>query len=59
MISTFAGDGESIASGDGGPPQNAGLGNPRGIAIDGAGNVYVTDIDSATIRVVHAARKGK
>jgi hypothetical protein len=34
-----------------------GLGIQRGIAIEGSGNVYVTDIDSATIRVIHAVRR--
>lgn len=52
IVTTVAGDGESIASGDGGPPTDAGLGVARGIAVDAEGDVYVIDADSGTIRVI-------
>ncbi len=42
-ISTFAGNGTSAASGDGGPATSAGLFLPIAIAVDGAGNVYIAD----------------
>jgi sugar lactone lactonase YvrE/aminoglycoside phosphotransferase (APT) family kinase protein len=51
-ISTFAGNGESTSSGDGGPATKAGLGRPAGIAADAAGNVYVTDLESRQLRVI-------
>src|SRR5437773_11106352 len=43
IISTFAGAGGAVSSGDGGPATSAGLNHPEGIAIDKAGNMYVAD----------------
>ena len=40
-ISTIAGTGSYINSGDGGPAVSAGLGQPQALAIDSAGNIYV------------------
>ena len=57
VITTFAGSGGSIASGDGGPATQASLGRPGGIAADGAGNVYVTDIESRQVRLIHGSLK--
>ena len=42
VITTFAGTGECCAQGDGGPAVQARL-EPKGIATDGKGNVYVAD----------------
>jgi hypothetical protein len=42
IISTVAGTGEAEDSGDGGPAVLAGVGRPTGIAIDTAGNLYVS-----------------
>ena len=42
VITTFAGTGEWGSSGDGGPATEAQL-TPRGLAVDGSGNVYVAD----------------
>ena len=54
-ITTFAGNGESTSSGDGGPAMQASLGRPGGIAVDPAGDVYVTDQDSRQVRVIRRA----
>jgi trimeric autotransporter adhesin len=40
IITTIAGTGSSIDSGDGGPAINAGVSRPSGIALDSAGNIY-------------------
>ena len=53
-ISTIAGNGEHACSGDGGPPLQAGLGAPEGIAFDPGGNLYITDVQTARIRVLRA-----
>jgi hypothetical protein len=42
-ITTIAGNGSKDHSGDGGPATDAQLNAPRGIAIDGFGNIYVAD----------------
>ena len=55
IITTIAGNGVSGFSGDGGPASAATLGGPRGIAVDAAGNVYVTDFDNLRIRRIDAA----
>ena len=54
-ISTFAGSGRRGFSGDGGPAISAMLNSPRGVAVDGAGNLYIADQGNYRIRKVDAA----
>ena len=54
VISTFAGTGQSGFSGDGGSANQAALSYPASVAVDGAGNVYVTDSGNNRIRKVDA-----
>ena len=51
-ITTFAGTGETAYSGDGGPAVQAQLNFPRGVAVDGAGNLYIADTENHRIRKV-------
>jgi sugar lactone lactonase YvrE len=54
-ISTVAGTGRSGFSGDGGPAVRAQLADPRTVAVDAAGNLYIGDQANARIRKVDAA----
>ena len=51
-ISTIAGTGEDSYGGDSGPATQAHLRHPRGVAVDGAGNVYISDSENNRIRKV-------
>jgi uncharacterized protein (TIGR03437 family) len=48
----FAGNGTADFSGDGGPALQAGLGDPVGVGVDSAGNVYIADTFNSRIRRV-------
>lgn len=52
IMTTVAGTGSSSSSGDGGPAAEAGLSEPTGLAVDPAGNVYVTELGGNRIRRV-------
>src|SRR5262245_18333766 len=57
LITTVAGNGSIGYSGDGGPATSASLGLPNGVAVDNAGNIYVTDALNRRIRKVDASGK--
>ena len=52
VITTVAGVGAGRFSGDGGPATSAGLVQPQGLTIDGAGNLYIADWGDQRIRKV-------
>lgn len=54
-IHHIAGTGKKGLTGNGGPAKEATLSGPKGIAIDGAGNAWLADCESHTIRMVEAA----
>ena len=53
IITTVAGNGISGYSGDGGLAVNANLSTPTGVAVDAAGNVYISDTDNQCIRYLN------
>jgi uncharacterized protein (TIGR03437 family) len=54
MITTVAGTGFAGFSGDGGAAARAQLDTPLGIALDGAGNLYVADCHNERVRKISA-----
>jgi uncharacterized protein (TIGR03437 family) len=54
VITTVAGNGTVFFTGDGGLGPNAGVNGPKGLAVDGAGNLYIADSNDR-IRKVDAA----
>src|ERR1035437_8266464 len=55
IVTTFAGNGNMTFSGDGVPATAAAFNHPRGLAIDSAGGVYISDTDNWRIRRVTPA----
>jgi sugar lactone lactonase YvrE len=55
IITTVAGDGEQMYSGDGAAATAAGLDTPTGVAVDTSGNLYIADSHNQRIRMVNAA----
>jgi NHL repeat len=55
IITAFAGNGTSGNSGNGGPATSAELNLILGLAVDSAGDVYIADNESATVREVTAS----
>ncbi len=53
-ITTVAGTGTGGSSGDGGPATAARIEGPRGVAVDGAGNLYIADFSDGRVRRVAA-----
>jgi large repetitive protein len=54
LITTVAGNGSPGAAGDGSQATAAELNNPSGLAIDGAGNLYIADSGNNVVRRVDA-----
>jgi uncharacterized protein (TIGR03437 family) len=54
VITTFAGNGVSGYSGDGGPAASAELANPDRVAVDASGTVYIADYWDCVVRAVSA-----
>jgi sugar lactone lactonase YvrE len=52
VINTVAGNGTFGFTGDNGPATNAELHSPSGVAVDGAGNLYIADLGNFRIRKV-------
>ncbi len=52
IITTLAGNGTAGYSGDGGPASAAELNNPRGIALDSSGNMWIADGGNCRVRKV-------
>ena len=52
IISTVAGTGQAGGSGDGGPATLAQLSAPGGLALDGAGRLYIADDENERVRRV-------
>ena len=54
IITTVAGDGREMYSGDGGAATSASLRSPVGIFVDDSGNIYIADTSNQRIRRVAA-----
>ena len=55
VITTVAGTGERGFSGEGGQAVEAQLSSPYGVAVDGAGNLYIADAGNNRIRKVDSS----
>lgn len=53
-ISLVAGTGKKGFTGNGGPAKQATLSGPKGIAIDAAGNAWLADTESHSVRMINA-----
>ncbi|HXM22682.1 MAG TPA: choice-of-anchor D domain-containing protein [Terriglobales bacterium] len=55
VISTVAGNGSAGYTGDGGPATAATLNQPRAVAVDAAGDIFIADTGNLVIREVNAS----
>jgi sugar lactone lactonase YvrE len=60
IINTIAGNfySTNLYGGDGGPATSASLNEPNGVAVDGAGDLYIADFGNSLIREVTASAAG-
>jgi streptogramin lyase len=54
VIHLIAGTGQQGFTGNGGPAKQATLGAPKGLAIDDAGNVWLADTETHSVRMIDA-----
>ncbi len=54
IITTIAGTGEAGIGADGVPAYSSALDTPAGLAVDGAGNLYIADTGNSRVRVISA-----
>lgn len=52
IIATIAGNGQASTSGDGGPAGQAALNSPYHVAVDSAGDIFITQLGDARVRVI-------
>ena len=55
IITTVAGNGTAGYSGDGGSALQAMISGPRGLVVDAAGNLFISDYDNGVVRKVTPA----
>jgi sugar lactone lactonase YvrE len=55
IITTFAGNGTTADSGNGGPATSAGVDQPYGLACDRNGNTYIVEVGGKSLRMVNAS----
>jgi len=55
IISTVAGNGQRSYSGDRGPATQAAVNQPEGVAVDAAGNIFISDTFNYVVRKVDVA----
>ncbi len=54
-ITSVAGNGQSVFSGDNGLATGASLNAPQAVSVDAAGNLYIADTGNDAVRIVYAA----
>ena len=54
IITTVAGNGTAVFSGDGGPATNASFAKPSGVVVDSGGNLFIADSSNNRIRRIAA-----
>ena len=52
VVTTFAGNGLQMFSGDGGPAISASIDSPTGLAVDSASRLYIADTHNGRVRIV-------
>ncbi len=55
LVTSVAGNGQSVFTGDGGAATSASLNAPEDVKVDAAGDVYIADTGNAVVRLVSAS----